>query len=95
MGLLPHDAHGSRVNESDTDLIQSGTVVVESGTAVVESETRKTNESNSDVIIESDPENISDNVNTETRRPKARGKWRKRVRSLFKVFTCCVKQPDQ
>ena len=72
-------------------------MLIESGTVLAESDTHigKTNESNVDEIIESDHEEINENVNTETRRPKARGRWQRRVRSLFKVFTCCVKQPHQ
>ena len=105
LDLLPHDAHGSTVNESETVLVESDTVLIESGTVLAESDTDetieivsdtgKTNESNVDVIIESDHEEINENVNTETRRPKTRGRWRRRVRSLLKVFTCCVKQPNQ
>ena len=82
MDLSPNDVHGSRVDESETVFVESDTL----------SDTGKTKESNVDVTIESDHEEINENVNTETRRPKARGRWRKRVRSLFKVFTCCVKQ---
>ena len=102
LDLLPHDVHGSRVNESDTVLVESDTDLIESGgTVVVEweteivSDTRKTNESDADVIIESDPGKINDNVNTETSRPRARGRWRRRAKRFFKVFTCCVKQPHQ
>ena len=103
--MLPHDAHGSRVNESETVLAESDTMLIESGTVLAESDTEetieivsdigKTNESNVDVIIESDHEEINENVNTETRRPRARGRWRRRARRFFKVFTCCVKQPHQ
>ena len=91
LNLLSNDAHGSRVNESETVFVESDTVLL------AESDTEETIEivsSNVDVTIESDHEEINENVNTETRRPKTRGRWRKRVRSLFKVFTCCVKQPQ-
>ena len=94
MDLLPHDAHGLRVNESETVSVESDTVLIESGTVLVGSETDLI-QSDTDIVVESDPVEINENVNTETRRPKSRGKWRRRVRSLFKVFTCCVKQPQQ
>ena len=92
MDLLPCDAHGSRVNESETVSAESDTVLID--TVLVESDTDLV-DSDPGVIVESDTLEINENVNTETRRPKARGRWRRRVRSLFRVFTCCVKQPHQ
>ena len=75
--------------ESDAVSVASHIAAIESDVLLVELDTKETNE----IVTYNESTTFESDVDETAESNRALRRWRRRVRTLFKVFTFCVQKP--